>query len=146
MPARRWFPCAVVAVVMMPVARAEQPAFSRAPYLQLATDSSIRIVWRTEREITPVVRYGKDQAAWAAQKADFASEKAERYARYDESDRLVAQHWQKVENERAQEAAWNSTSGPGCSQPACTQEPRNQFAGGQELCGLHTLGVLNSNY
>ena len=39
-----------------------------------------------------------------------------------------------------------SDSQSGCSQPACTQEPRNQFAGGQELCGLHTLGVLNSDY
>gem|GEM_PF-6797645 len=27
----------------------------------------------------------------------------------------------------------------------CTQEPRNQFAG-QEFCGLHTLGVLNSGH
>ncbi len=40
----------------------------------------------------------------------------------------------------------SSDSQSGCSQPACTQEPRNQFAGGQELCGLHTLGVLNSGY
>ncbi len=40
----------------------------------------------------------------------------------------------------------SSDSQSGCSQPACTQEPRNQFAGGQELCGLHTLGVLNSDY
>ena len=49
-------------LIMLQAVRAEQPAFSRAPYLQLATDSSIRIVWRTEREITPVVRYGKDPA------------------------------------------------------------------------------------
>lgn len=30
----------------------------RGPYLQLSTDSSIKIVWRTQKKITPVVRYG----------------------------------------------------------------------------------------
>lgn len=30
----------------------------RGPYLQLATENSIRIVWRTQKKITPVVRYG----------------------------------------------------------------------------------------
>lgn len=30
----------------------------RGPYLQLATETSIRIVWRTQEPITPVVRYG----------------------------------------------------------------------------------------
>ncbi|MFP6872205.1 MAG: metallophosphoesterase family protein [Verrucomicrobiales bacterium] len=56
--------CSATALLltMLQAVRAEQRAFSRAPYLQLATDSSIRIVWRTEREITPVVRYGKDPA------------------------------------------------------------------------------------
>lgn len=32
--------------------------FVRQPYLQLATDSSISIVWRTSSEMTPVVRWG----------------------------------------------------------------------------------------
>ena len=34
--------------------------FSRSPYLQLATDSSIHIVWRTKIKINPIIRYGKD--------------------------------------------------------------------------------------
>ncbi|MEC8906657.1 MAG: fibronectin type III domain-containing protein, partial [Verrucomicrobiota bacterium] len=34
--------------------------FSRSPYLQLATDSSIHIVWRTKVKINPIIRYGKD--------------------------------------------------------------------------------------
>jgi len=38
----------------------EDRVFSRSPYLQLATDSSIHIVWRTEVEINPVIRYGKN--------------------------------------------------------------------------------------
>lgn len=33
--------------------------FSRAPYLQLATPNSMVVVWRTENEITPVVRFGR---------------------------------------------------------------------------------------
>ena len=33
--------------------------FARAPYLQLATPNSIVVVWRTDGEVTPVVRYGK---------------------------------------------------------------------------------------
>ncbi len=33
--------------------------FTRQPYLQLATPSSMRIVWRTASEMTPVVRFGK---------------------------------------------------------------------------------------
>ena len=37
----------------------EDRIFSRSPYLQLATDSSIQIVWRTEVEINPIIRYGK---------------------------------------------------------------------------------------
>jgi len=40
--------------------QADEPKFSRSPYLQLATEESIRIVWRTEQAITPVVHYGKD--------------------------------------------------------------------------------------
>lgn len=32
--------------------------FSRAPYLQLATENSIHIVWRTRKNITPSVRFG----------------------------------------------------------------------------------------
>ena len=53
---------AITAFAMLQALKAEDPVFSRAPYLQLATENSIRIVWRTEREITPVVRYGKDPA------------------------------------------------------------------------------------
>ena len=33
--------------------------FARAPYLQLATPSSIVVVWRTDGENEPVVRYGR---------------------------------------------------------------------------------------
>lgn len=33
--------------------------FSRAPYIQLGTPSSMVIVWRTPSEITPVVRFGR---------------------------------------------------------------------------------------
>jgi len=33
-------------------------SFSRAPYLQLATEDSIRIVWRTSGETTPSLRFG----------------------------------------------------------------------------------------
>ena len=32
--------------------------FARAPYLQLATPASIVVVWRTERAVRPVLRYG----------------------------------------------------------------------------------------
>ncbi len=35
------------------------PAFSRAPYVQLGTPTSMVVVWRTDDKITPVVRYGK---------------------------------------------------------------------------------------
>ncbi|MCP4847167.1 MAG: metallophosphoesterase family protein [Verrucomicrobiaceae bacterium] len=52
----------LLALAMLQPLAAKQPTFSRSPYLQLATESSIRIVWRTERSITPVVRYGKDPA------------------------------------------------------------------------------------
>lgn len=34
--------------------------FSRSPYLQLATDSSIHIVWRTKTKMNPIIRFGKD--------------------------------------------------------------------------------------
>ena len=33
---------------------------TRGPYLQLATPSSIHVVWRTEGDATPIVRYGLD--------------------------------------------------------------------------------------
>ncbi len=35
-----------------------QSAPTRGPYLQLATTDSVVVVWRTDREIQPVVRYG----------------------------------------------------------------------------------------
>jgi hypothetical protein len=42
------------------VATAETvPAFSRQPYLQLATHDSIRVVWRTRKEIKPRLVYGR---------------------------------------------------------------------------------------
>ena len=67
-----------------------------------------------------------------------------------EADRTrIKQEWaNQAQAERAQLQSYSqsSDSQSGRSQPACTQEPRNQFAGGQELCGLHTLGVLNSGY
>ncbi len=34
------------------------PEFSRQPYLQLATDDSIRVVWRSRKEMTPRVVFG----------------------------------------------------------------------------------------
>ena len=37
---------------------AEASPFVRAPYLQLATPSSITVVWRTPESIQPAVRYG----------------------------------------------------------------------------------------
>ncbi|MBK1856368.1 metallophosphoesterase family protein [Verrucomicrobiaceae bacterium 5K15] len=36
-----------------------QAAVTRSPYLQLATPTSIHIVWRSNREVVPSVRYGK---------------------------------------------------------------------------------------
>jgi|688.fasta_scaffold594464_2 hypothetical protein len=44
---------------------------TRGPYLQLATPSSIHIVWRTVGDATPIVRYGlelqhQDQAVEGA--------------------------------------------------------------------------------
>lgn len=40
------------------VASADNTSFVRAPYLQLATHESIRVVWRTSGDSTPRVRYG----------------------------------------------------------------------------------------
>ena len=42
---------------------AEDEVFTREPYVQLATDSSIHVLWRTESAISPSVRYGKEVAA-----------------------------------------------------------------------------------
>lgn len=53
---------AITVFTMLQALKAEDPVFSRAPYLQLATENSIRVVWRTQRAITPVIRYGKDPA------------------------------------------------------------------------------------
>ena len=49
--------------LLMPAAHGAQNdaaplAFSRAPYVQLATPTSMVVVWRTDDKITPVVRYG----------------------------------------------------------------------------------------
>ncbi len=40
--------------------RADDNIFSRSPYLQLATDSSIHIVWRTKIKMNPIIRFGKN--------------------------------------------------------------------------------------
>lgn len=40
--------------------QAADNVFSRLPYLQLATDSSIQVVWRTTSEMDPIIRYGKE--------------------------------------------------------------------------------------
>ena len=45
-----------------------RPPFARMPYLQFATPSSIHVVWRTEGQIQPVVRWGL-----AAEKLDSSS-------------------------------------------------------------------------
>src|SRR5256885_8562914 len=45
--------------VFVSVVRAEEPPFSRAPYLQFSTTNSIYIVWRNDGPIKPVVRFGK---------------------------------------------------------------------------------------
>jgi len=39
-----------------------QSSVTRAPYLQLATPNSIKIVWRSDRKVVPSVRYGKTKA------------------------------------------------------------------------------------
>jgi len=41
---------------------APQSIIVRAPHVQLATPSSIVVVWRTEKRINPVIRYGDDPA------------------------------------------------------------------------------------
>ncbi|MCB1098580.1 MAG: metallophosphoesterase [Verrucomicrobiae bacterium] len=38
----------------------QMPGFSRMPYLQMSGPESMSIVWRTEKAMTPVVRFGKD--------------------------------------------------------------------------------------
>ena len=51
---------------------AETDAFSREPYVQLATDSSIFIVWRTPGAIAPKVQIGADPSALDKQLAPAA--------------------------------------------------------------------------
>lgn len=41
------------------ISNGEEASFTRAPYIQLATENSQVIVWRTDSEIKPVVRIGK---------------------------------------------------------------------------------------
>lgn len=59
-------PLLFVAAVLasLPVAQAAEEAgiFLREPYLQCATTSSVRILWRTSRPILPVIRYGKSRS------------------------------------------------------------------------------------
>jgi hypothetical protein len=55
-------PLIVVAVLSRCLAAPVDPAsrmVAREPYLQMATANSICIVWRTDRPIAPVVRYGR---------------------------------------------------------------------------------------
>lgn len=56
----RW-PLIVLSLSVALSARAVNPTngFSRAPYVQMATPSSITVVWRTEGPVVPVVRFGK---------------------------------------------------------------------------------------
>ena len=68
----------------------------------------------------------------------------ERIQECDESDRLRVEFAQRHEQELAQQAMGYPYPGQGCSQPSCTQEPMNQFAG-QELCGGHTLVIIDPN-
>jgi hypothetical protein len=42
------------------ISSGDEASFVRAPYVQLATDSSIHIVWRTGAASSPTVRYGTD--------------------------------------------------------------------------------------
>jgi len=51
----------VIGIGVLPSASAgdDLSKFTRQPYLQLATPHSIRIVWRTESAMTPVVRFGE---------------------------------------------------------------------------------------
>jgi len=54
----------VICLALASACRVTTPAIHtneiiRAPYVQLATPESIYVVWRTDGDITPVVRYGK---------------------------------------------------------------------------------------
>jgi hypothetical protein len=48
----------------------EDSLISREPYVQMATPSSVTIVWRTEQRISPVVRYGRSLEKLSQQVAD----------------------------------------------------------------------------
>lgn len=52
----------VLAIYLQTLAMVPAAQLTRGPYLQLATPSSIRIVWRTVGESTPILRYGLDPA------------------------------------------------------------------------------------
>jgi hypothetical protein len=70
----------------------------------------------------------------AKREAYFAAEKAERYARYDESDRLRAEQAQRYENERAQAAHQASQNVRTCA--FCDRPGMHQTASGW-MCGIH---------
>jgi hypothetical protein len=72
-PARRYAAAALTAFAMIGAVASEQEGTEpdpgvtngvlqsliiRAPYVQMATPSSIHVVWRTDKRISPVVRYG----------------------------------------------------------------------------------------
>ena len=51
-------PCLVALLLCILPERSNAAEFTRAPYIQLATEDSIHIVWRTKQSISPVVRFG----------------------------------------------------------------------------------------
>lgn len=62
----------------------ENPFIARGPYLQLATPNSIFVVWRTETDIQPVVRFGLSPA-----KLDRQVKGADIITRYGTTNRVL---------------------------------------------------------
>ncbi len=54
-------PAAATKAPALPAPSKVHPKFSRDPYLQLATPTSIRILWRTREVLNPVVKWGSDR-------------------------------------------------------------------------------------
>ncbi|MGB1259313.1 MAG: purple acid phosphatase family protein, partial [Akkermansiaceae bacterium] len=48
----------------------ESASLSRAPYLQLSTQSSVQVVWRTRNSIAPIVKYGTSRSELNQSKSD----------------------------------------------------------------------------
>jgi hypothetical protein len=81
------------------LARAEAPALTRGPYLQAATPRGVTILWRTQGETTPVVRYGRrpdrlDQQVPETAIARRVSEDARRAAGIPRLHSAPAHTWQ----------------------------------------------------